>query len=93
MLCHDDVDAMFIFFRSLSPLNSFTAKSILAGTKNSRSEEFLLAMHTAHKHLHHDEAVCLSSSIISMAENTPHPRKPMRKGLDEAAVKGFSIKV
>ena len=93
MLCHDDVDAMFIFLRSLSLLNSFTAKSILPGTKNSRLEEFLLAMHTAHKHLHHDEAVCLSSSIVSMAENTPHPRKPMRKGLDEAAVKGFSIKV
>jgi hypothetical protein len=33
--------------------NSLAAKSIFA--KNSQSEGFLLAKHTAHKHLHHDE--------------------------------------
>jgi hypothetical protein len=41
-------------------LNSLAAKSVLAGTKNSRSEGFLLAKHlkhTAHKHHHHDGAV------------------------------------
>jgi hypothetical protein len=41
-------------------LTSLAAKSVLAGTKNSRSEGFLLAKHlkhTAHKHHHHDGAV------------------------------------
>jgi hypothetical protein len=48
-------------------LNSLTAKSALAGTKNSRSEGFLLAKHlkhTAHKHHHHDGAVCPSSGMV-----------------------------
>ena len=35
-------------------LNSLTAKCVPAGTKNSRSEDFLLAKHTSHKHPHHD---------------------------------------
>jgi hypothetical protein len=35
--------------------NSLTSKCVPAGTKNSRSEDFLLAKHTSHKHPHHDE--------------------------------------
>jgi hypothetical protein len=35
-------------------INSLTAKCVPAGTKNSRSEDFLLAKHTSHKHPHHD---------------------------------------
>jgi hypothetical protein len=35
--------------------NSLTPKCILAGTKNSRSEEFLLTKHTSHQCPHHDE--------------------------------------
>jgi hypothetical protein len=69
-----------------------TAKSVLVGTKNSHSEGFLLAKYTAHKHPHHDEAVCLSTARF-LWRNTSHPREPLRKGLDEAAVKGFSIKL
>ncbi len=53
--------------------NSFTAKSIPAGTKNSRSEGFLLAKHTAHKHPHHDGSVCLSSGMFSILEHSPPP--------------------
>jgi len=57
-------------------LDSLTAKSFLAGTKNSRSEGFLLEKHlkhTAHKHHHHDGAVCLSSNIVLLDEHTPPP--------------------
>ena len=93
MLCHDEVDAMCIFYFLFLRLTALQLSPFRARTKNSRSEEFLLAMHTAHKYLHHDEAGCLSSSIISMVKNTPHPRKRMQKGLDEDPVKGFSIKV
>jgi hypothetical protein len=35
-------------------VNSLTAKCVPTGTKNSRSEDFLLAKHTSHKHPHHD---------------------------------------
>ena len=38
-----------IFIDSLPP------KWVPAGTKNSRSEDFLLAKHKSHKHPHHDE--------------------------------------
>ena len=41
--------------------------------KNSRSEDFLLAKHTAHKHPHHDGAVFPSSVMVSMDENTAPP--------------------
>jgi hypothetical protein len=50
-------------------LNSLTAKSILAETKYSCSEGFLLAKHlkhTAHKHHHHDGAVCSSIGMVLM---------------------------
>jgi hypothetical protein len=57
-------------------LNSLTAKSVLAGSKNSRSEGVLLAKHlkhTAHKHHHHDGAVCSSIGMVLMGEHTPPP--------------------
>jgi hypothetical protein len=38
-------------------VNRLTAKSVLAGTKNSPSEGFLLAKHTAHKHPHQQDDV------------------------------------
>jgi len=50
-----------------------SAKSILAGTQNSRSEGFLIAKHTSHYPSHHDGAVCLSSGMVSMDEHTPPP--------------------
>ena len=55
-------------------LNSLTAKSVPAGTKNSHSEGFLLEKHlkhTAHNHHHHDAAVCPSSGMVLMEEHTP----------------------
>jgi hypothetical protein len=58
----------------------------------SLSEDFLLAKHTSHKHPHHDGAVFPSSGMVLMEEHTP-PREPLRKGLDEAAIEGFSIKL
>ena len=74
--------------------NSLTAKSILAGTKNSRSEGFLLGKHlkhTAHKHHHHDGAVCLSSGMVLMEKHTPPPGASSQAVLDVAAVKGYSL--
>jgi len=44
--------------------------------KNSHSEGFLLAIHlkhTAHKHHHHDGAVCPSSGMVLLDEHTPPP--------------------
>ena len=67
---------------------SLTATSVLAGTKNSRLEGFLLAKH---KH----------TNIPTMMEpfpppapwfwwmNISHHREPLCKGLDETAVEGF----
>jgi hypothetical protein len=61
-------------------LNCLTAKFVLVGTKNSHLEGFWLAKQTAHKHPHHDGAVCLSSGMVFMEEHTPPPR---------ASVEGF----
>jgi hypothetical protein len=73
-------------------VNSLTPKSVLAGTKNSCSEGFLL---TKHKH----------TNIPTMMEpfpppapwfwwtSVPHPREPLWKGLDEAVIEGFNIKL
>ena len=72
-------------------LNSLTAKSVPMGMKNSRSEGFLLAQHlkhTAHKHQHHDEAVCPSSGMVLLDEHTPPPGASA-KGLAKVAVEGF----
>ena len=72
--------------------NSLTPKSILAGRKNSRSEDFWQAKHKG-------------TNIPTMMEPFPppaawflwtsvhHPREPTQKGLDKTAVKGFSIKL
>jgi hypothetical protein len=57
--------------RSYLLIKSLTAKSVPAATKNSHLEGFLLGKHTTHKHPHNDGAVCLSSSMVSMAERTP----------------------
>jgi hypothetical protein len=73
---------------SFFDVNSLTLKSIPAGTKNSRPEGFLLGQH---KHtniptmmkLFAPPAAWFCWSII------PHPREPLRKGLAEAAIKGF----
>ncbi len=57
-------------------LNSLDAKSVLAGTKNSRSEDFLLAKqlkHTVHKHHHHDGAISPSSAMVLIDEHTRPP--------------------
>jgi hypothetical protein len=51
-------------------VNSLTPKCVPEGTKNSRSEEFLLAKHTVHNHPHHDGAVFPSSGMVLMDENT-----------------------
>jgi hypothetical protein len=62
---------------------------IPAGTENSLSEDFLLAKHTSHKHPHHDEPLSPLASWFPWI-NIPHPREPLRKGLeDEAAIEGF----
>jgi hypothetical protein len=58
------------------PVNSLAAKSVPAGTKNSRSEGCLLAkhlQHTAHKHHHHDGAIFPSSAMVLLDERTPPP--------------------
>ena len=68
-----------------------TPKCVLARTKNFRSEDFLLAKDTSHKHPHHDEPFSHLAARPWM--NTPHPREPLRKGFDEAAIKGFIIKL
>jgi hypothetical protein len=49
-------------------LELLTTKSVQAGTTKSRLRGFWLAKHTAHKHPHHDGAICLSSSMVFMAE-------------------------
>jgi hypothetical protein len=77
---------------SIFSLNSFTAKSFPAGTKNSHSEGFLLAKHTAHKHTHHDGAVCLSSGMVSMVEHTPPPGASA-EGVRQGHHQRFSITV
>ena len=53
--------------------NSLTAKSVLKGTKNSRSEGFLLAKHKHTNIPHHDGAISLSSGMVLMDEHTPPP--------------------
>ncbi len=56
--------------------NILPAKSIPVGTKNSLSEGFWLtkaSLTQAHKHPHHDGAVCPSSDMVLLAEHTPPP--------------------
>jgi hypothetical protein len=84
-LIHQIVD------RHYEELNSLTTKSVPAGTKNSRLEGVLVAKHlkhTAHKHNHHDGAVCPSSGMVLLDEHTP-PWELLRKGLAKVAVEGF----
>jgi hypothetical protein len=67
---------------------SLTPKFVLAGTKNSRSEDFLLAKHTSHKHPHHDEPFSRLAAWFPWM-NTPHPRKPLWKGWTRLPLKGL----
>ena len=86
----------WVFFCShLNPykckdVKSLTAKSILAGTKDSHSEGFFLAKHTAHKHPHHDELFSPPAACF-LWNNVPHPREPLQKGLGKDVFEGFNI--
>ena len=85
---HSKPIILLLHVRSL--VNSLTAKCVLTGTKNSLLEDYLLAKQTSHKDPHHDELLSpIASWFLWM--NIHHPRGPLRKGLDEAANKGFSI--
>ena len=62
-------------YRSEDPFNSLTAKSVPAGTKNSRpvgfysrnsTESTVNHKHNNHKHHHHGGAVCPSYGVGSM---------------------------
>jgi hypothetical protein len=55
--------------------------------RSGRNEKLTLGR-IGHKHPHHDGADFLSIGMVLMDERTP-PRKPRRKGLDEAVVEGF----
>ena len=70
----------------------FVPKCVPTGTKDSHLEDFWLAKHTSHKHPHHDEPFSHLAAWFRW-RTTPHPREPLRKGLDEAAIEGFSIKL
>ena len=59
-------------------LNSLTPKSVPAGTKNSRSEGFLLAKLQAHKHPHHGEAVSTSNSMGLVNPPNPTQGRPVQ---------------
>ena len=69
-------------------LSSLAPKSIPPGTKNSRSEGFLLA-----KHKHTDIPTMLEPFAPPAAWfcwlSIPHPREPLGKGLAEASVEGI----
>ena len=71
-----------------SPLNSLTPKSVPAGTKNLRSEGFLLV-----KHKHTNIPTMMEPFAPPAAwfcrSSIPHPWEPTGKGLDEAIVDGF----
>ncbi len=78
------------FLLALVRFKGLTLKCVPGGTKNSRSEGFSL---TKHKH----------TNIPTMMEpfpppapwfrwmSVPHPREPLWKELDEAAIEGFNI--
>jgi len=82
----------FFFSWRRERVNSLTANCVPAVMKNSLSEDFLLENHTTHKHLHHDEPFFPLASWFPWM-NIPHPREPLRKGLDKADIEGFSIKL
>jgi len=62
--------------------------------KNSRSEDFWLA-----KHKHKDTNIPTMMELFSRLAawflwmNTPHPWESLWKGLDEATIEGFIIKL
>ena len=76
------------FGKQGTKLNSLTSKYVPAGTKNSRSDGFLLAKHK-------DTNIPTTMEPFSPPAawfwwtSIHHPREPTRKGLDEAFVEGF----
>ena len=74
--------------KSWITLNSLTPKSVLVGTKNSRSEGFWLA-----KHKYTNMPTMMEPVPPPAARfwrmNISHPREPHHKGLGEATAKGF----
>jgi hypothetical protein len=62
--------------------------SVLAETKNSRSERFWLATHK-NTNIHTTMEPFSPPAAWFLWMNIPHPREPLHKGLDEAAVEGF----
>jgi hypothetical protein len=69
-------------------VNSLTPKSVPVGTKNSRSEGFLLAKHKNTK-ISTMMELFYPPAVWFLWMNIPHPWEPLRKGLDEAAMEGF----
>ena len=93
---HKDVSSVLkeneITGQNVLAFNSLTPTCVPAGTKNSRSEDFLLAKHTSHKHPHHDDLFSHLAAWFPWM-NAPHPREPLCRGLDEVAIERFSIKL
>jgi hypothetical protein len=75
-------------FSMLEEFNSLTPKSVLVGTKNSRSEGFWLAKH---KNTNIPTMMELFSppGAWFLWKNIPQPPDPLLKGLYEAAIEGF----
>ena len=88
--CYDSYKEVVFWIFLAHPLlfNSLTPKSIPAGTKNSRSEGFLLV-----KHKHTNIPTMMEPFLPPAAwfwwTNIPHPQEPLRRGLEEAVVEGF----
>jgi hypothetical protein len=76
------------YYQKENVKNSLTTKSIPAGTKNSRSEGFLLA-----KHKHTKIPTVMEPFAPPVAwfcwSSIPHPWEPLQKGLVMAAIEGI----
>ena len=70
------------------PLKQLNTYVHSGGNKKLPIGRLLLAKHTSHKHPHHDEPLSPLASWFPWI-NIPHPREPLQKGLDEAAIEGF----
>ena len=88
--CRNNLSTLILYW--IKQLNSLTPKSVPAGTKNSRSEGFLLAKllkHTAHKHPHHDGAVSPSSAMVFDGGTYPTPGSLFGRGWTRPPSKGL----
>ena len=89
----------FVPVRTDFGVNSLTAKSVPAGTKNScpvgfysrnSTESTLHHKHNNHKHHHHGGAVCPSYGVGSM--DTPdRTRQPSSKGVGRGGVEADNL--